>query len=92
MQGSDLVTAKRVNRWLAVLGPPNMQRCRAAKLDLRPFQVANLRCPKTMPEADQDQRRVPMTIAALARRFRQLLDFLRRQVFPRPELGIGRAD
>jgi hypothetical protein len=91
-QRPDLVAPERVNGRLAVLGPANMQRCRSAKLDLRPFQIADLDCPETMPEGDYDQRSIAVTITTIARRFDQLLDLGLGQIFPRPQLGIGWPD
>jgi hypothetical protein len=44
-----------------------------------------------MPERDQDQGRVPVTIAAVLGGLGQLLDFGRREVFARPQFGVGRA-
>jgi hypothetical protein len=43
-----------------------MQRCRSAELDLRPFQVADLGRPKSMPVGDEDQGRVTMAVASFA--------------------------
>ena len=81
---SDLLATERVNRWLAVFRPPHMQRGRPAELDLRPFQIGNLDSPQAMPEGDQDQRGVPVTVAAIAGGLDQLLDFGLGQVFPGP--------
>jgi hypothetical protein len=79
-----------MNRRLAVLGPPDVQRSRATELDLRPFQVAYLGRPQAMPERNQDQGRVAVTIPTVPARFDQLLDFLRREVFTGPKLGVAR--
>ena len=44
-----------------------------------------------MPEGDQDQSGVAVGIAPVPSRLDQLLDFLRRQIFAGPQLGIGRT-
>jgi TPR repeat protein len=51
-QGPQLVSPKRMNRWLAILCATNMQRCCPAKFHLRPFKIANLDCPKPVPVGD----------------------------------------
>jgi hypothetical protein len=45
-----------------------------------------------MTEGDQDQSGVAVAVSSLPRLFRQLLDFGRRQILPRPQLGIPRPD
>jgi hypothetical protein len=50
---------------LAVLDAPDMQGSRSAELHLRPFQVADLGCPQPVPEGDQDQGGVPVTVATM---------------------------
>jgi hypothetical protein len=47
-----------MGRWLAMLGTPNVHGGRAIKLDLRPFQVAQLDGAKPMPIGNKDQSRV----------------------------------
>ena len=81
-----------MHRRLAVLGAADVQRGRSAELDLRPFQIADLDRPEAMPEGDQDQRGVPVTVAAIPGRLDQLLDLGRRQIFPRSKLGIWRPN
>jgi len=51
---------------LPVLGPADMQSRVAAELDLRPFQIANLACPQSVPIGNEDQRGVAVTVAPLA--------------------------
>jgi hypothetical protein len=80
----DLLATQRMHARLSILGSPHMQRCRPAELNLGPFQVADFRCPQAMPEGDQDQRCVTVTVATIPGGLDQLLDLGRRQVFARP--------
>jgi hypothetical protein len=48
---------------LAVFDAADMQRSRAAELDLGPLKIADFLRPQTMSESDQDQRGVPVTVA-----------------------------
>jgi len=57
-----------MRRGLAVLCPPDVQRGIAAELDLRPFQIANLHGPQTVPVREQDQCRIAKPVAAIASR------------------------
>ena len=43
-----------------------------------------------MPKGNQDERGVPVAVAAIARALHELIDFGRRQIFARPQLGIRR--
>ena len=88
---SDFVATKRVNAWLAILDAPDVERCGPAELDMAPFQIANLRGPEAVPKGGQDQGRVPVPVATLARLLDELLDFGRRQIFAGTELRIWRA-
>jgi hypothetical protein len=45
-----------------------------------------------VPEGDQDQRGVPMAVAAVPGGFDQLLDLRRGQVLARPQVSIGRPN
>ena len=74
---------------LAILGPANMQRGSAIKLDLRPFQIANLDRAQAMPIGDQDQGRVTVPVAAFARGPNKRFDLGRRQVLARREVAIA---
>ena len=69
-----------------------MQRGTAAKLDLRPFEIADFDCAETMAVRDQDQRSVSMRVAAFPSGLDELFDFGGRQILPRPELFIARPD
>jgi hypothetical protein len=63
-----------VYRRFAVLDAPDVKRCRSAKIDLRPFQIADFGGPQAMPEGNQDQSGVAVTIATLPRLLHELLD------------------
>jgi hypothetical protein len=63
----------------------------AAELDLRPLQTGDLGRPQAVPERNQDQRRIAVTVAARLCRLDELLDLGDRQIFPRAPVGIARA-
>ena len=69
-----------MDAWFAVLDAPDMQRCRSAELDLRPLQIADFRGPQAVPEANQHQRGVAVTPAAVLCRLDQFLYLGRRQI------------
>jgi len=69
-----------VNAGLAVLLPPDVQACRAAKLDLRPFQIADFRRPQTVPEGNQDQGRIAVSVATATACLAEPTDLLHRQI------------
>jgi hypothetical protein len=80
-----------MGRWLAMLGTPNVHGGRAIKLDLRPFQVAQLDGAKPMPIGNKDQSRVTVPIAAFAGGPDKLFDFGWSQILPRAQIAIARA-
>jgi hypothetical protein len=53
-----------MRRRLAVLGPADVQRSGAVKFHLRPFQVAEFDRPQPVTVGHEDQRGVPMPVAA----------------------------
>jgi hypothetical protein len=64
-QRPNLIATKRMHRGLAILDTPDMQGSRSPQLDLRPFQIADFGSPQAVPERDQDQRSVAVTISAV---------------------------
>jgi hypothetical protein len=66
-----------------------MQGSPSAELRLRPFQIAHFGCPQPMPEGDQDQGSVPVTIAAVLGRLHKPLNLGHGKIFPRPQLVVG---
>ena len=74
--------------WLAILGSPDMQTGRSAKLDPAPLKVAYFDRPQPVPEGDQDHGGVPVTVPAISGGFGQLLDLCRREVFAQPKAGV----
>jgi hypothetical protein len=81
-----------MGRWLAMLGTPNVHGGRAIKLDLRPFQVAQLDGAKPMPIGNKDQSRVTVPIAAFAGGPGKLFRYSRgRKSRLLGRVGIGRA-
>jgi hypothetical protein len=90
-QCPDFFAANRVNARLAILDAPDVQRGRPAELDLRPFQVADFTSPQPVPERDQDQGRVPVTVAPMPSLLDELFDFgrrIRRYEAPHLEGGL----
>jgi hypothetical protein len=87
----NLVPSERVNARLTVLCPPDMERCRSAELDLRPFRVAELGRPEPVPVGDEDQGRVPMAMAALAGGADESFDLGGGEILPRAQFAIGRT-
>jgi len=86
-QHAQLVAPDRVDRRLALLGPANMQRSRAAELDLAPFQFAI--SPWREAHADKPPSGIPQAPPAILGRLDQLLDLGRSEVFARAHLRIG---
>ena len=80
-QCPNLIASQRMHGRLAVLDPAHVQRSRAAELDLRPFQIANLGSPQAMPEGDEDQGGVAVAVAAVTGGLDQLLYLRQGQVF-----------
>ena len=74
-----------------ILGPPHMDAA-GVQLDLRPFQIAQLRGTQAVTIGNQDRGRVPMAVpAVLAGGIDKPLDLLVGQVFPLPQLGVRPA-
>src|SRR3974390_2905365 len=78
--------------WLALLGPANMQRGRAAELDLRPLKLAGFLRAQAVAVGHDDEAGVPLSPAPVLGRFDQLLDLGRRQIFAAAQIGIGLPD
>src|SRR6516162_4637611 len=91
-QHAELVAADRMDGWLALLGSANMQRGRAAELDLRPLKLAGFLGPQALAVGHDDEAGVPLPPAPALGRFDQLLDLGRCQIFAAAQIGIGLPD
>jgi hypothetical protein len=61
---------------------------RGFEVDLFPSQIADFRCPQTVPEGQKHHESVAVTIAIVAGRFDQPLDLVDGQVLPCPNISI----
>ena len=73
-QHAEFVAADRMDGWLALLGPANMQRGRAAELDLRPLKLAGFLGAQAVAVGHDDEAGVPLSPAPVLGRLDQLLD------------------
>src|SRR6516165_2151427 len=80
---------------LAALDPADVQRGRLP-VDLRPFQIAQLLCSKSMPISDQHEGGIALALgvrlAALPGGLDELLDLVGYQVFALAQVGVDRSD
>ena len=67
----------------AILDPTNMQDC-LIKVGLLPTKIDELGRAETMPESDQDHRRVTVALPIVLGRLDEALDLCRRQVLTGP--------
>jgi hypothetical protein len=83
-QSAYFVALQWMNAWGAALGPADVHAA-CPQFNLVPLQVAQLRGPQAVPEADQDHGGVAVPIAAeLASRRYQALHLAHRQILPGP--------
>ena len=79
-QSAYFVALQWMNAWGAALGPADVHAA-CPQFNLVPLQVAQLRGPQAVPEADQDHGGVAVSVAAvLARRSHQALDLAHGQI------------
>ena len=71
----------------AILDPPDVK-AGAVEVHLVPTQVADLGGPQSVPEGDQDHRRVAMVAPVDLSGLDQNLDLARREVLAGPKLGV----
>ena len=81
-QCPQFATGQGMGAGRAVLDPANVQ-VSGLEVHLLPTQIANLGCPQTVAEGQQDHERVAMTVAIVFCRLDQPLDFMLSQMLTR---------